>query len=57
MTSRLIHLCEARPLRGYKLCKECGQPMLKRGQVRKHPDAYRHASGCPADTKAARGSS
>ena len=35
-------------LRGYKLCKECGQPMLKKGQKRKHWDDYRHASGCPA---------
>lgn len=34
-------------LRGYKLCPECGQPMLKRGQSRKHPDDYRHAQGCP----------
>ena len=33
-------------LRGYKLCPECGQPMLKKGQRRKHPDDYRHASGC-----------
>lgn len=31
----------------YKLCKECGQPVLKKGQKRKHPDAYRHAQGCP----------
>lgn len=34
-------------LRGYKLCKGCGQPMLKKGQKRKHPDDYRHARGCP----------
>lgn len=34
-------------LRGYKLCPECGQPMLKKGQKRKHPDDYRHARGCP----------
>ena len=33
----------------YKLCKECGQPMLKKGQRRKHPDDYRHAKGCPLD--------
>ncbi len=38
-----------RPLTGYKLCKECGQPMLKKGQTRQHPDDYRHASGCPLD--------
>ncbi len=25
---------------GYKLCKECGSPMLKAGQKRKHPDDY-----------------
>lgn len=30
-----------------KLCKGCGQPMLKNGQKRKHPDDYRHAQGCP----------
>lgn len=36
-------------LRGYKLCKECGQPILKKGQVRKHPDEYRHARGCSLD--------
>lgn len=33
----------------YQLCKECGQPMLKRGQQRKNEDEYRHASGCPLD--------
>lgn len=27
-------------------CDECGQPMLKKGQRRKNPDDYRHASGC-----------
>jgi hypothetical protein len=32
---------------GYKLCKSCGQPVLKKGQKRKHPDDYRHAQGCP----------
>ena len=37
---------------GYKLCKGCGQPMLKRGQKRKHPDDYRHAQGCPYDRDA-----
>ncbi len=31
---------------GCKLCPECGQPMLKKGQKRKHPDDYRHARGC-----------
>ena len=31
----------------YKRCTECGQPMLKRGQKRKHSDDYRHARGCP----------
>lgn len=36
-------------LRGYKLCPGCGQPMLKKGQKRKHPDDYRHAKGCPND--------
>jgi hypothetical protein len=38
-------------LRGYKLCKECGQPLLKKGQKRKHKDDYRHARGCPAASK------
>lgn len=38
-----------RKLAGYKLCKECRQPMLKRGQKREHPDDYRHANGCPLD--------
>jgi hypothetical protein len=33
----------------YKLCEACGQPMLKKGQHRKHPDDYRHAQGCPLD--------
>jgi hypothetical protein len=33
--------------KGYKLCPECGQPILKKGQQRKHPDDYRHARGCP----------
>lgn len=38
--------------KGYKLCPECGQPVLKKGQKRKHPDDYRHARGCPnADAK------
>jgi hypothetical protein len=36
----------------YKLCKSCGQPMLKKGQKRKHPDDYRHAAGCPLDAQA-----
>lgn len=34
-------------IKGYKLCKFCEQPMLKKGQKRKHPDDYRHAQGCP----------
>lgn len=33
-------------LRGYKLCKDCSCPILKRGQKRKHPEDYRHAQGC-----------
>jgi hypothetical protein len=33
----------------YKICKSCGQPVLKKGQVRKSPHEYRHASGCPED--------
>jgi hypothetical protein len=33
----------------YRLCKSCGAPLLKKGQKRKHPDAYRHAYGCPED--------
>jgi hypothetical protein len=35
----------------YKLCPECGQPVLKRGQKRKHPQDYRHARGCPLAPK------
>ena len=34
-------------LKGYKLCQQCGQPILKKGQKRKHPNDYRHAYGCP----------
>lgn len=34
------------PLKGYKLCSDCRCPILKKGQRRKHPDAYRHAQGC-----------
>lgn len=30
-----------------KRCKLCDQPMLPKGARRKHPDDYRHASGCP----------
>lgn len=30
-------------------CPECGQPVLPDGQMRPHPDWYRHASGCPLD--------
>lgn len=33
----------------YKLCPQCGQPILKPNQKRQHPDDYRHASGCPLD--------
>jgi hypothetical protein len=31
----------------YKLCKDCGQPMLPKGAVKK-PNEYDHAQGCPA---------
>ena len=34
-----------------KLCPHCGQPMLKKGQKREHPDEYRHAQGCPYSRK------
>ena len=34
---------------GTKCCPECDQPMLKKGQARKHADDYRHARGCPLD--------
>jgi len=30
----------------YKLCKDCGQPMLPKG-AKKQPDMYDHAQGCP----------
>lgn len=32
-----------------KLCPECNQPMLRKGQRRRHREDYRHASGCPLD--------
>ena len=34
-------------------CRECDQPILRKGQKRKHQDDYRHASGCPLDDEAA----
>ncbi len=33
----------------YLLCKECDQPILRKGQVRTNPSEYRHANGCPLD--------
>ena len=30
-----------------RVCPECDQPMLPKGQRRKNPSDYRHASGCP----------
>lgn len=30
----------------YKLCKHCGQPMKPKG-VKKFPNEYDHAQGCP----------
>jgi hypothetical protein len=30
----------------YKLCRFCGQPMKPKG-IRKKPDEYDHAQGCP----------
>ena len=30
----------------YKLCRFCGQPMKPKG-VKKKPDEYDHAQGCP----------
>jgi hypothetical protein len=48
-------MANAKPINGttkarrkvsYKLCKQCGQPILKRGQRRKSRDDYRHARGC-----------
>jgi hypothetical protein len=33
----------------YELCKECGQPMLRKGQKRKDENEYRHARGCSLD--------
>lgn len=35
--------------KGHKLCPQCGCPVLKKGQKRKHPEDYRHAQGCPLD--------
>lgn len=34
----------------YQLCEFCGQPMLPKG-VKKRPNEYDHAQGCPADKK------
>lgn len=36
------------------LCHECDQPMLPKGEKRKHPSDYRHASGCPKASKSER---
>lgn len=33
-------------MKGYKLCKLCGAPILKKGQVRRNHDSYRRAQGC-----------
>ena len=30
----------------WKLCPDCGQPMLPKGQKKK-PDFFDHARGCP----------
>lgn len=30
----------------YKLCRYCGQPIKPKG-VKKKPDEYDHAQGCP----------
>ena len=35
-------------LNGYRLCAECGQPMLPAGQKKKLNE-YDHAQGCPID--------
>jgi len=35
----------------YKLCRFCGQPMKPKG-VRKVPNEYDHAQGCPYSRKA-----
>lgn len=32
----------------YKLCRHCGQPMKPKG-VKKLPNEYDHAQGCPAN--------
>ena len=34
----------------YKLCPDCGQPMLPKG-TKKKPNEYDHASGCPRAAK------
>ena len=34
----------------YKLCPECGQPMKPKG-VKKKPNEYDHAQGCPLAPK------
>jgi hypothetical protein len=36
----------------YQLCKSCGQPMKPKG-VKKRPDEFDHAQGCPYTRKLA----
>lgn len=36
----------------YKLCPDCGQPLLPKG-VTKRPNEYDHAQGCPRAPKKA----
>lgn len=43
------YLSQEDTTKGYKLCTQCGCPILRKGQKRKHPDDYRHANGCPND--------
>ncbi len=38
-----------KPRRKIRKCPECGQPVLPDGQIRPHPDWYRHATGCSLD--------
>jgi hypothetical protein len=41
-----------RPVK-YKLCELCGQPMKPKG-VKKKPNEFDHASGCPNGGRAVR---
>lgn len=45
-----VHTPRSRTPKVPPFCKECGQPLLPKG-VKKLPNEYDHASGCPVATK------